>query len=178
MLEIGEDSYIDVAVADNYIENYYAPNAPIAVHWSILTDREKESYLRRSMAEIEALKYTGTPYNYNQALAFPRRLAGGGGICAHYPRIVFDTSKVPKEVENAQVENALGIVLAEISSITDKQFMTLQTLGAIKNTKYNKREAGDIGFGDELKGGVKKCPLTSEKAYKLISGYIGGGYKC
>ena len=58
---------------------------------------------------------------------------------------------------------------------TDKQFMIMQSLGLMKNIKYNKREAGDVGMGDDITG-VKQqvSKLTSKTAEKLLRPWLGG----
>lgn len=179
MLEIGKESYVDVSFTDSYIGKYYPDYSPIAVHWSVLTDKEKEGYLLSSMEKIEALPYTGRKYDISQNLEFPRVVNSSN--CIHYPFTAFRSSaETPEAIKIAQIENALGIIQNEISSISEKQFKTMQTLGLVKNTKYKKSEAGEVGYSEALTGGVaqKKIPLISEKAYKLLKQWIGGGYKC
>ncbi len=88
-------------------------------------------------------------------------------------------NEIPLCIMQAQVENALGVLASEISAVSDRQFMTLQSLGIIKNTKYNKREAGDLGFGADITGATsRRCPLSSGKAYALLREWLGGAYVC
>lgn len=178
MLEIDKNSYIDIDYADRYLDSYYSENNPIFAHWSVLTDKEKERYLLLSMAQLEKLQFIGKAVNVNQPLQFPRFI-NTGVCCAHYPIRLVMNNTVPTEVKEAQAENALGIINAEINAVSDKQFMTMQSLGAVKNTKYNKREAGDLGFGEELKSGSSTTvKLSSVKAYELLKNWLNGGFKC
>lgn len=179
MIIIGENSYVDIPYADRYVETYNTAYAPLAVHWSVLTDKEKEQYLYSSLSQIEKLPFIGRKYAVNQKLQFPRYLRVSGYGCMHYPFNTVQEEDIPEDVKEAQVENALGLINAEINAISDRQFMTMQSLGAVKNTKYNKREAGDLGFGDDLKGsGSSRVQITSAKAYQLLRPWVGGGFKC
>lgn len=182
MLEIGNNSYVDLEFANAYVEKYNIWNAPLRVHWSVLTDDEKESYLHASLSQIEKLKFIGRKVIMRQPLQFPRYISQQNLVgCYHTFKFGIQdgtTTEIPIDVQEAQVENALGIISEQISAISDKQFMTLQSLGAVKNTKYNKREAGDIGFSDELKGGTGHVEIASLRAYQLLKPYVGGTFRC
>lgn len=179
-----ENTYADVEFADKYINERYVQFNPIRVHYSVLSDEEKESYLMQSLQEIERLPFIGRKYSVTQALSFPRyRKNSFGNYTPIYLGMfvgAFNERETPECVKEAQVENALAILNKEISAISDRQFMTMQSLGAVKNTKYNKREAGDLGFGEDITGGgvQKKCPITSAKAYALLREWLGGIAVC
>lgn len=179
MLETGKNTYATVEFANQYIEAHYMPFNPLRVHFSVLTDDEKEAYLRSSLQEIEKLHFSGRKRIVNQTLSFPRKRQTSYACYSPTYLSVFtgvDETQIPECVRQAQVENALGIISNEISAVSDKQFMTLQSLGIIKNTKYNKREAGDLGFGADITGGtsINRCPLSSQKAYSLLREWLGG----
>lgn len=179
MLKINENSYVSTDEANEYINEMYTRTSPLRVFWSILNVEEKESYLLQATAQIEKLLFIGRKYLYNQKMAFPRITGAYGSLIDYRYNSGNEAFQVPAEVKQAEIENALGIILEKIKSVSDKQFLTLQSLGAVKNTKYNKREAGDLGFGAELTGGtVKACPIASPKAYALLRNRIGGGYVC
>lgn len=183
MLEQDKTTYATVEFADEYIAAHYPQNNPLRVHFSVLHDDEKEAYLRLSLQEIERLPFVGRKYNVSQPLQFPRRRNGSlNGLSPTYLSMFVGNvgaNETPECVKQAQVENALGVLANEISAVSDKQFMTLQSLGIIKNTKYNKREAGDLGFGADITGASsKRCPLSSNKAYELLRGWLGGVSVC
>lgn len=175
------NTYATVKYADKYLEEYYQEHHPLRVYFSALTDDEKSAYLFMALQEIERLPFVGRKAIVTQPLQFPR-LKGRGyyGVSPVYASIFnIESRETPECVRQAQVENALGIISNEISAISDKQFMTLQSLGIIKNTKYNKREAGDLGFGADITGVTsKRCPLSSQKAYMLLRDWLGGVYIC
>ncbi len=179
MLIQGENTYVTAVEADEYTNTYYAEYTPIRVIWSVLNEEEKETYLRNSLTEMEALPFVGRKSRNEQKLSFPRVKNGTGIYCA-YPYGAFyggivNGSKIPQEVKHAQIENALAIISKECMAQTDKQFMIMQSLGAMKNIKYNKREAGDIGMGDDIKGGGNNngFGLTSKTAQSMLRGWLG-----
>ena len=155
MLEVGINSYVTIAEADEYIESNFSETDDLAAIWGVLTDREKEHFLKASLGQIESLVLAGVPVNRDQPLQFPR--------CR-----VFRPGIIPQEVKDAQVENALEILNSEIKSRADEQMKTLGTLGVIKNTKYNKREMGEIGLGATLTGQERRSPLESDAAAELL----------
>ena len=182
MLEEGKNTYATVEFADEYIAENYTPHNPLRVHFSVLTNDEKAVYLRKALQEIERLHFVGRKYLVTQSLQFPRIRSGSLGMSPTYAAVFignFGDNQVPVCVKQAQVENALGIIANEIAAVSDKQFMTLQSLGIIKNTKYNKREAGDLGFGADITGATaNRCPLSSTKAYELVREWLGGVSVC
>lgn len=178
MLIQGENTYSTVAEANEYINNYYTKYAPLRAIWTVLDDDEKESYLRNSLTEMEALLFVGRKYRINQKLAFPRIKSGAAGYVYPYGPFyggMADYAEIPQEVKEAQVENALALIGKECMAQTDKQFMIMQSLGIMKNIKYNKREAGDVGMGEDIKGGNSGNGggLTSKAAYNMLRGWLG-----
>ena len=75
----------------------------------------------------------------------------------------------------ALTENAIGIMDAEIEKHSDKQFKVMQSLGQAKNTKYNRREQGEIGIGlNQDTSKQVKIPITSYKAWDMIKVFTYG----
>lgn len=178
MLIQGENTYATTAEADEYINTHYNKYAPLRAIWTVLDDEEKESYLRNSLTEIEALPFVGRKYKMTQKLAFPRIKSGTAGCVYPYGPFygsMSDYSEIPQEVKEAQAENALALIGKECMAQTDKQFMIMQSLGVMKNIKYNKREAGDVGMGDDIKGGSSGSGggLTGKAAYNMLRGWLG-----
>ena len=160
MLNVGIDSYITVAEADAYIAANYAEYDDLAVVWGVLSEHDKEVYLRASLGQIEALVLYGRPYSREQALQFPRRDCFKAG------------PDIPSEVKEAQAENALALLNKDLKARSDEQMKTLGTLGVVKNTKYNKREMGEVGLGATLTGSEKHSSvLESEDAVKMLKAW-------
>lgn len=160
MLNVGIDSYITVAEADAYIAANYAEYDDLAVVWGVLSEHDKEAYLRASLGQIEALVLYGRPYSREQALQFPRRDCFKAG------------PDIPSEVKEAQAENALALLNKDLKARSDEQMKTLGTLGVVKNTKYNKREMGEVGLGATLTGLEKHSSvLESEDAVKMLKAW-------
>lgn len=181
MFELNENTYVSLQDADDYINEHYQKHHPLRVHWSVLEDTEKQTYLLQSTAQIEKLPFIGRKAFITQSMAFPRVRERRAFASMLEFRLTYGvtTEIIPTSVKQAEIENALDIIMEQIKSVSDKQFLTMQSLGAVKNTKYNKREAGDLGFGAELTGGMQqKCPISSAKAYNLLREWIGGGYAC
>lgn len=177
-LTIGLDTYCSIDEADEYVCKTNNKFAPLRVIWSVLNDEEKAEYLRMSLAEIENLPFTGKKYNSAQKLSFPRITHEYGTFNCAIPygmRLVSHVhSEIPSDVKSAQAENALAIIGKECMAQTDKQFMIMQSLGLMKNIKYNKREAGDVGMGDDITGVKQQAlRLTSRTAEKLLRPWLG-----
>lgn len=162
MLEENKNTYATVDFADRYVSEHYTPHNPLAVHFSVLTDEEKETYLRKSLQEIERLHFTGRKYLVSQPLQFPRIRQGTFyGMSPTYASMFIGAvgeNQTPECVKQAQVENALGILAAEISAV------------AVKNTSDD--EVTSVNAQN------CSCPLKSSKAYELLQNWIGGIYVC
>ncbi len=159
MLTVGKDTYITVSEADEYISANYPEYDDLAVVWGVLSERDKEAYLRASLGQIEALVIEGRPYERGQDLQFPRRCCFKAG------------PDIPSEVKEAQAENAIALLNKDLRTRSDEQMKTLGTLGVVKNTKYNKREMGEIGLGATLTGTEKHTALESEDALKMLKSW-------
>ena len=178
-LTIGRDTYCSIIEADEYVGKTYNKYAPLRVIWNVLTGEEKAAYLRMSLAEIDSLPFTGAKYDSTQPLSFPRI---SHGCCSDYSSLPVgfrlashNHSEIPQDVKAAQTENALAIIGKECMAQTDKQFMIMQSLGLMKNIKYNKREAGDVGMGDDITGAKQQASrLTSKTAERLLRPWLGG----
>lgn len=162
MLEININTYVTVEEANEYIKQCYPELDNLAVTWSVLSDHDKEAYLISSASDIDKLFIMGRKLDKNQSMAFPRREC-------------YKERQVPYEVKEAQIENALGLLNEKLSARSDEQMIILNSLGAIKNLKYNKREMGEVGLGATLTGGdTHNRLLASDYAIKLLKPWIGG----
>lgn len=158
---VGTDSYVTVSEADEYIENHRRELDPLRVHWSVLTDPEKELYLRQSCRQIERVMFVGQKYYVGQKLAFPRRRSGIGYIPRNpiygYMR---DDCAVPQEVKAAQIENALGLIKTEYAA--RRSVSVLRMTGVISDTEAPTPEQ-------------PPAPLSSATAELLLAGWTGAG---
>ncbi len=161
---VGKDTYVSVAEADEFIAEYYPDYDDLVMYWGVLTDKEKTSYLYTSLQQIEALVLQGKPLNKEQPLQFPR-------VNCFKPATRENGFAVPDEVKEAQIDNALELFNADLGARSDEQMIVLSALGVVKNTKYNKREMGEVGLGSTLTGAVSKSPLESEHALKLLKAW-------
>ncbi|MBQ3047068.1 MAG: hypothetical protein IJX16_07550 [Clostridia bacterium] len=162
-MTVGIDTYVTVAEADEFIKQYYPEFDDLAVVWGVLTEREKTSYLYTSLQQIEALVLQGKPLDRNQPLQFPR-------IKCFKPATK-ENPTIPNEVKEAQIENALELLNADLGARSDEQMILLSALGVVKNTKYNKREMGEVGLGATLTGAESRTTLESAHAVKLLKAW-------
>lgn len=163
MITIGVDSYVSVAEANAYVENYYSEFDNLRVIWGVLSDESKETYLKQSAFEIDEQLFVGVVFNKLQDMQFPRKECYKEG------------PQVPSEIKDAQIENALAIMKNSVSARSDEQMKILNSLGAMKNLKYNKREMGEVGLGASLTGQTQSSykRLTSEEAEKMLKAWLG-----
>lgn len=156
MLEVGKNTYVTIAEADKYIEENYSPKNILRAHWAVCPDEYKEQYLRKSMIEIEALPFVGRKTIWSSELQFPRTLLNAPLYVMHSPIYLMynrDDSKVPKEVKEAEIENALGII--QKSYRPTSKAVVLSALGLVP--------AFSEGTGK----------LSSEKAERLLKPFLG-----
>lgn len=157
---VGVDTYVTVAEADEFIKQHYPEYDDLVVVWSVLDEREKASYLYSSLRQIEALVLQGFPLKPGQPLQFPRR-----GCFREATR---QNPIIPDEVKEAQIDNALELLNTDLGARSDEQMIVLSALGVVKNTKYNKREMGEVGLGATLTGAESQGVLESDYARKLL----------
>lgn len=162
-MTVGIDTYVTVAEADEFINKYYPEFDDLAVVWGVLTEREKASYLYTSLQQMEALVLQGKPLDRNQPLQFPRVKC--------FKPATRENPIIPEEVKEAQIENAIELLNADLNARSDEQIILLSALGVVKNTKYDKRTMGEIGLGTTLMSSEKSVPLESEHALKLLKAW-------
>ena len=88
-ITVGENSYIDIAEADEYFQNRLH-----AESWAWADDSTKEKALRQATKTIDRQRLNGRKTNPSQPLAFPR-----------YP-----DAEIPQNVKEACCEEALAIL--------------------------------------------------------------------
>ena len=134
-IQVGINSYVEVADADDYIGSHYISTNDARASWEALSDDDKAAALIASCMALNNLKYKGRRAAAGQILEFPRTNARIGGV-AWLP--VFnpfvDTglgghSAVSSDGLNkavmAQIENALWSVFFD-ADITDQADIKLR----------------------------------------------------
>lgn len=164
MLTINVDSYVTLEEADKYVEDNYTEFDDLAVMWGVLSQRDKEAYLRYSLGQLESLVLQGAPLYPNQDLQFPRREC--------FKSATKENPIVPTEIKEAQIENALAILDKDLGSRSDQQIKSLSSIGAMKNIKYDKKNMGEVGLGASLTGAVVSKRLESAEAEKFIKAWL------
>lgn len=159
-MEVGIDTYVTVEDANRYVETYYPEYDDLAITWGVLSDREKTYYLYTSIQQMEALVLAGVRLDKNQPLQFPRKEC--------FMSATRENPIIPEQMKEAQIENALELLNADLGARSDEQMLFLSSLGVIKNSKYNKREMGEVGLGETLTGAVRQSALESSHAVKLL----------
>lgn len=156
MLEVGKNTYVTIEEADEYIAENYSEKNILRAHWTVCPDEYKEQYLRKSMIEIEALPFVGRKTIWTGELQFPRTLLNAPLYVMHNPVYLMynrDETKVPKEVKEAEIENALGII--QKSYRPSSKAAVLSALGLVP----------------VFPGGTSV--LSSEKAERLLKPFFG-----
>lgn len=156
MLEVGKNTYVTIEEADEYIAENYSEKNILRAHWTVCPDEYKEQYLRKSMIEIEALPFVGRKTIWTGELQFPRTLLNAPLYVMHNPVYLMynrDETKVPKEVKEAEIENALGII--QKSYRPTSKAAVLSALGLVP----------------VFPGGTSV--LSSEKAERLLKPFLG-----
>lgn len=156
MLEVGKNTYVTIAEADEYIELHYAEKNILRATWTVLPDDYKERYLLKSMQELESLPFVGRKTIWSSDLQFPRTLLNAPIYTRRSPLFIlynFKDNEVPAEVKAAEIENALGIIKKEYRPTT--KAAVLMALGLVP------------AFTDT------ESVISSDKAATLLKPFLG-----
>lgn len=156
MLTVSENTYINIAEADELIATHLDKYNGLRLFWEILDDEEKEQYLTRSIEEMETLIYPGRKSRPMQSLSFPRA-----------PSV-----EVPKEIKLAQAYNALGFLNADMKEAVEES----QKLYARFGVHLGIVGASDGSILNETPV-VKQLSLASKKATQIVNKYVRGGFR-
>lgn len=135
MLEIGKNTYCTLEDANRIVKETY-PIGSNAAYWDGLDDEQKENLLIESAEEMELLPVAGVKLFYNQPLQFPRR------------SMFYRQNDIPREVKDAQVINALDMLLVELG--------IKQQDGSILTSKQAEKELRRWTSGGFKMGGIAK----------------------
>lgn len=171
MLTVGTDTFVSVADANTYITEYYQATDDKYVAWSLLSENDKEVYLRQACKELCLLKYIGVTYEAFQPLPFPR-FVGDDYVMAYRELIAPEAilypemQEIPKAVIFAQIEEALETIAP--SADTDAF-----------NARNGAADSYTIGhLSEHFKGSMSdaEAVLKSVRAQELMKPFLGGSY--
>lgn len=154
MLTIGVDTYITSDEANEYVKQFYLASDSLRIQWEVMTEEDREVYLRRAFVRINQLPYTGKRKSPKQPLPFPRQ---DGNLL---------------KVKYAQVEQAL----ATTDTVATQEVEDRQRLRRAGVQSY---KIGDLQENFYRQGSESNATMFGlcEKAYYYLSEYLTGGYK-
>ena len=165
MLEVGVDSFVSLADANNYIENHYTSDDDYRKKWDSLNENDKVIWLRRSTQALNKLRYIGRRKG-SQLLEFPRIRSLGtyGYIPALYTSQLYDNGLINgggpvgdedgmKAISQATIENALaGCYLNKV--VQGNRVANIQGLTAMKagnvDKHYNRNNRSTINSEQDI----------------------------
>lgn len=158
VIEVGENSYIDIDDADAYFATRYGASA-----WAALSDETKDQLLITATQRIDSLTLKGRKYVYTQTLNFPRYIDYYPDNPAFYGLNV-NSGITPAEVEKAVCEEALALLNTEAVKRQElqRQGVTSFTIGKLSET---------------FSGNVSFSSLLSLEAKNLLKSWIAGKVK-
>lgn len=159
-LLVGTDSYITIEEAEQYMEQFYTATDALRVSWSVLSDADKEVYLRKAFRCIEGLPLRGCKRLLTQTTMFPRS----------------DSLTVPQRVKYAQVELAIASMQLDSGEglsedMRERRQLQLQGVTSIKIGKMSEQ----YSLGTTRQQGDFTLAL-SEPAQAYLREWLGGGY--
>ena len=175
--------YVTLTEANEYITLMYVSTDERRIEWESLIDADKEVYLRQALAKIETLRFTGRKCGGNeQVLSFPRRKKrlyperrnyNRDKYCTEYDLLEYnyECEEVPNDIKQAQILEAFEIAVpSEDSDDFDNyngNLMSFSITGLSET--YKTASNGDTSS--------IKTTIISKQAQRLLSKYIGGGYR-
>ncbi len=159
MLKPGENSYVTVEEADEYITSRCRSKSKDRQRWDGLGQDEKETLLINACAELEVLPFRGRKMVPDQPLSFPR-------LPYQYGRA---NEGAPADVKAAQIELALWM--------SDEEKLS----GRAQRAELRAQGVTSAGIGglsesyDASAGGAQTA-LVCPKAKALLAKYLSGGY--
>ena len=195
-ITVGTDTYITVLEANAYLESTRVSTDPALIEWLAVEGADKEIILRAATYAIDRIKFTGKKNDPDQALMFPRDIAGvsplrrnpGATTSTFYesvlysllPTYPYDPSSiniwiinddVPDEIKRAEAEEAL-----EFASPSGDTAIYEAARGAVKSYRIG---ALAETFKD-TPSRTQNNPVTvlrSTKAQEFVSMFLGGSYR-
>lgn len=153
-VHVGEDTYVTLDEATEYIEKYYGRRDPLRIAWEEQEPRDKVILLRRAFQKINSLPYTGRPLNPKQVLPFPRETGNF------------------QNVKYAQTEQAMAF----IDTVTQQEFDERMHLRRAGVKSYKIGDLSETFVDGNAAGSNANCFGLSERAYNYLSCWLRGGY--
>lgn len=175
-LEIGIDSYVTLAEAEDYISKHFASDDKLLLNWNERTDNDKEAKLRESCESINNLKFRGKRKGIGQELEFPRVLGSMCGIGFRlYVSQFEDNGLISNDItgdggiklaKKAQIVNALyGVTLGSqaLTSATNRFMMlTSKKAGPISETYGGRTHNSDNAM----------VGIYTDKVYSILQPWL------
>lgn len=179
-LILGEDSYVTLEEANEYVEKYYSKDTEEYQLWfsESYKDSDKEANLRNSAMAINNLQYRGAKKHKGQPLAFPRKVSSYGGLMyTPFVSQYYDNTLVSgfsdgdgglRSAKKAQIENVLAFKLlgqASVNTILQNQTQSLRSrrAGSITETY-----GSPTGTSDAVLQGI----YNKDKIYYILNAWI------
>lgn len=138
---------LELEEAERYIARLFQKYDSFRVFWSVLDDEDKEGYLERAENFVESL---------------------------HLTRSAKDGEGWKDPVKKAVVYCAIGFMNKDFRDVETRQQAVLQSLGALANIKYNKRESAEIVTEQGVKNIAEEFP--SKRAQELLLPFMYGSF--
>lgn len=187
-ITVGTNTYVTVVEADAYITEHFVSTDAQLVAWNLLSDGDKEIYLRNATRAMERLFITGRKYADSQDLAFPREHAQpwpnrrweGSELTANltlgetydpaYSPYYIGDANIPDAVKWAQIEEALELASPSFSTTRFDQMK-----GSVSSVKIG-HFAEDYNTRNKA-GNSPQTVLRSENAQEYMQPFVGGGFR-
>lgn len=159
VIEVGENSYIDIDNADAYFAIRYGAEA-----WAELSNEVKDKLLITATQRIDRLPLKGRKYVYTQTLNFPRYLDYCYFNEQSYIGSLTNSGIIPTEVEKATCEEAFALLNTE----------------AIKRQELQRQGVSSFSIGklsESYSGSKSLSFLVSQDAKDLLKSWIMGKVK-
>lgn len=152
--------YVTLEQANEYIATHYISTDKLRLAWEDLDDADKSALLLKSFETIELLPFAGRKTAAGQPNAFPR--------CP-------DT-EVPKQIQWAQIENAL-VASDTASSEEAEHYGRLWQFGVQSYSIGNLSEHISEGAWSSGSTTAVASGLVSANATRLLKPYLLGSYR-
>lgn len=178
MLLVGENSFISLDEANEYISTHFVSDDEYRTKWEGLSDEDKEVWLIRSTQALNNLKYMGRKKGV-QKLEFPRiiNLGFGGYVPTLFTSQFYDNGLISANgpcgdedgmiaIKKATVENAIaGAYLNNI--VTSTRIANIQGLTAMKagnvSKSYNRNNRATLNSENDI---------FTDKIYSILVDWI------
>lgn len=132
--------------AERYIVRLFQKYDSFRVFWSVLDDEDKEGYLEKAESFVESLHLKSAK----------------------------DGEDWREPIKIAVVYCAIGFMNKDLRDVETRQQAILQSIGAVANIKYNKRESAEIVTEQGVKSLTEEFP--SKRAQEILRPFMYGSF--